>query len=215
MKFWREVALPVIFCKCLMVSAAIAATPVERVRAFVDGTKTFKATFSQTIISKAGRADGSAKKKQTSSGNVLLSRPGKFRWQVEKPYPQLMVGDGQKVWLYDPDLKQVTVRRMGETLTGTPAALLAGDNTIEKSFELSDAGNKDGADWVLAIPRGKDASFSRILLGFKGDALQAMEMHDNFGQVTTIVFSAQERNPAIAASQFKFTAPPGADVVGE
>jgi len=190
-------------------------TPAERVRAFVEGTKTFKATFTQTIVSKVGKPDSAASKKQTSSGSVMLSRPGKFRWQVEKPYPQLMVGDGQKVWLYDPDLRQVTVRRMGETLTGTPAALLAGDNAIEKSFELSDGGKRDGLDWVLAVPRGKDASFSRILLGFKGDALQAMEMHDNFGQVTSIAFSAQERNPALAASQFRFTPPAGADVVGE
>lgn len=215
MNFFRQVALPLFFCKCLLVSSAFAAAPAERVRAFVEGTKTFKASFTQTIVSKAGKADGSARKKQTSSGSVMLSRPGKFRWQVEKPYPQLMVGDGQKVWLYDPDLKQVTVRRMGDTLTGTPAALLAGDNAIEKSFELADGGNRDGLDWVLATPRGKDASFSRILLGFKGEALQAMEMHDNFGQVTTIVFSGQERNPPLAASQFKFTPPAGADVVGE
>ena len=214
MNFFREVALPLIFCKLFMVSVAFAATPAERVRAFVEGTKTFKANFTQTIVSNAGKADGRAKK-QTSSGAVLLSRPGKFRWQVEKPYPQLMVGDGQKVWLYDPDLKQVTVRKMGETLSGTPAALLAGDSAIEKSFVLSDGGNKDGLDWVLAVPRGKDASFSRVALGFKGDALHTMEMQDNFGQVTTIVFSAAERNPAIPASQFKFTAPAGADVVGE
>lgn len=214
-KFLRQVALPVFFCKCLLVSTAFAATPAERVQAFVEGTQTFKATFTQTIVSKAGKADGSGRKKQVSSGSVLLSRPGKFRWTVDKPYPQLMVGDGQKVWLYDPDLRQVTVRRMGETLTGTPAALLAGDNAIEKSFELSDGGTRDGIDWVLAVPRGKDTSFSRILLGFKGTVLQAMEMHDNFGQVTNIVFSGQERNPVIAASQFKFTAPAGADVVGE
>lgn len=215
MSFLHQVALPLIICEFLLVSTAFAATPAERVRAFVEGTRTFKAGFTQTIVSKAGKADGSARKKQVSSGSVLLSRPGKFRWTVDKPYPQLMVGDGQKVWLYDPDLKQVTVRRMGETLTGTPAALLAGDNAIEKSFELSDGGSRDGADWVLAVPRGKDASFSRILLGFKGEVLQAMEMHDNFGQVTNIVFSGQERNPAIAAAQFKFTAPAGADVVGE
>lgn len=209
-----KVARLVFFCKFMMISAAFAATPAERVQAFVNGTKTFKASFIQTIVSNAGKADGS-RKKQISSGSVLLSRPGKFRWSVEKPYPQLLVGDGQKVWLYDPDLKQVTVRKMGEALTGTPAALLAGDNAIEKGFELSDAGNRDGADWVLAVPRGKDASFSRILLGFKGEVLQAMEMHDNFGQLTRIDFSAQERNPVIAAAQFRFSPPSGADVVGE
>ena len=215
MTFLRKVALPLLFCKCLMVSSALAVTPVERVRGFIDGTRTFKASFSQTITTPTGKTEVNPKKKQTSSGNVLLSRPGKFRWQVDKPFPQLMVGDGKKVWLYDPDLRQVTVRNAGEALTGSPAALLAGDNAIEKSFEMTDGGTKDGIEWVTAVPKSKDAGFSRILLGFKGETLNVMEMHDNFGQVTTIVFSAQERNPAIAPTLFKFVAPAGVDVVGE
>lgn len=200
------------FAALLVFSASApswATTPVERVRAFVDGTRTFRAAFTQTIASKVG------KKTQTSSGVVLLARPGKFRWQIDKPYPQLMVGDGQKVWLHDPDLKQVTVRKMSDTLSGTPAALLAGDSAIEKSFELSDDGGRDGLDWVMAVPRSKDASFSRIALGFRGDNLQRMEMHDNFGQVTTVVFANAEKNPVLAPGLFRFTPPAGTDVVGE
>lgn len=215
MKFSRA-ALAAFFCKLSALGLAASAfaagphTAAERVHAFVAGTKTFKAGFTQTIASsKAGR------KPQTTSGSVLLSRPGKFRWQVDQPYPQLMVGDGQKVWLHDPDLNQVTVRKIGDALDGTPAALLAGDNSIEKRFALADGGSADGIDWVEAVPKGKDASFTKIRLGFRGDTLAAMEMHDNFGQTTTIRFTNVEKNPAIAASQFKFTPPAGADVVGE
>jgi outer membrane lipoprotein carrier protein len=206
-------ALAAFFLKLLtlgLAGAAFATTPAERVKSFVEGTKTFKASFTQTILAtKAGR------KAQVTSGNVMLSRPGKFRWQVDKPYPQLMVGDGQKVWLHDPDLKQVTVRKIGDALDGTPAALLAGDNAIEKRFALTEGGNAEGLDWVEAVPKGKDASFAKIRLGFRGDLLQAMEMQDSFGQSTTIRFSNVEKNPAIAAAQFKFTPPAGADVVGE
>lgn len=201
-------ALAAFFCK-LCVGVALAATPAERVSAFIQSTKTFKANFTQTLVAKAGR------KPQVSSGSVLLMRPGKFRWQVDKPYPQLMVGDGQKVWLYDPDLKQVTIRKMGDTLSGTPAALLAGDHSFEKNFALKEGLSADGIDWVEATPKGQDASFSRIRMGFRGDQLVAMEMNDNFGQTTLIHFSAVERNPAIAASQFRFVPPAGVDVVGE
>ena len=214
-KFVRA-AFAAFFLKVLtlgLAGTAFATGPnaaAERVKAFVEGTKTFKASFTQTLLaSKAGR------KAQVTSGNVLLSRPGKFRWQVDKPYPQLMVGDGQRVWLHDPDLKQVTVRKIGDALDGTPAALLAGDNAIEKRFTLTDGGNAEGLDWVDAVPKGKDASFAKIRLGFRGDLLQAMEMQDNFGQTTMIRFANVEKNPAIAAAQFKFTPPAGADVVGE
>ena len=197
----------------LPAGAAVAASPADTVRAFIEGTRTFKAGFTQTIVSaKAGR------KPQVTSGSVLLSRPGKFRWQVEKPYPQLMVGDGQKVWLYDPDLKQVTVRKIGDALDGTPAALLAGEKfegAVEKRFTLSDGGSSGGLEWVDAVPKGSDASFSKIRLGFRAGTLASMEMSDNFGQTTKIDFVNVEKNPAIAPAQFRFVPPAGADVVGE
>ena len=186
-----------------------AQSPSERVKSFVENTKSLRASFSQTVAAR------NSKKPQTSSGVLALSRPGKFRWQIDKPFEQLMVSDGQKVWLYDPDLKQVTVRRAVGTLAGTPAALLAGDNSIDKNFTLKDAGNREGRDWVEALPKTQDASFSRILLGFKGDALQVMELSDNFGQTTHVLFSQIERNPALPAATFKFTPPAGVDVVNE
>ena len=197
----------------ILVSGAHAGG-VDRLKHFLDSTRTFRASFTQTIHFKSG------KKPQQSSGIIALSRPGKFRWQVEKPYQQLIVGDGAKVWLFDPDLKQVTVRKMVETLGGTPAAILAGEvgqgsGSIEKSFTLTDAGEAEGREWVEARPKAADATFERLRLGFRGDVLQAMEMHDNFGQATAIEFAAVERNPDLPASLFRFVPPPGVDVVGD
>lgn len=193
---------------------ADAATPAERVKAFVESTRSLRAEFSQRVATGADNP-GAGRKAQVSSGLVALSRPGKFRWQIDKPFPQLMVSDGEKVWLYDPDLKQVTIRKAGGALDGSPAALLAGNNRIEKDFVLNDAGHREGRDWVEALPKNKDASFSRILLGFKGEALQVMELSDNFGQTTHILFSSIERNPALLSSVFEFLPPDGVDVVSE
>ena len=205
--FFMAAALALFFCKT---APLLAESPAARVKAFVDGTKTFRARFTQSVIGKK-----SGKKPQVSSGVVTLSRPGKFRWQIEQPYEQLMLSDGHKVWLYDPELKQVTVQRANQTLTGTPAALLAGDSAIDKNFTLNEAGSREGRDWIEALPKNQEASFSRILLGFKGDALQVMELSDNFGQTTHILFSTLERNPVLPPSTFNFTVPSGVDVVGE
>ncbi len=199
----------------LQALTASAADGVARLEAFLDSTRTFRASFAQTIHFKSG------KKPQTSSGVVALSRPGKFRWQVDKPYQQLMVGDGSKVWLYDPDLKQVTVRKMADTLGGTPAAILAGEPgqgsslAVGRNFTLSDGGEQDGIVWVDARPKTSDATFEKVRLGFRGAELAAMEMHDNFGQATRVEFAAVERNPALGGGLFRFNPPAGVDVVGE
>jgi len=201
-----------------LITTNVAAAPAQAgalasLHEFLANTRTFKASFTQTIVGK------SSKKPQVSSGTVSLSRPGKFRWEVSKPFQQLLVGDGSKVWLFDADLKQVTVRKMADTLGGTPAALLAGEvgnvSAIEKNFLLSEAPAKNGLAWVEARPKSQDGSFDRVRLGFKNDQLLAMEMHDQFGQVTTVEFSAVERNPGLAPALFRFTPPAGVDVVGE
>lgn len=196
------------------ISASSAwAGAVDVLRDFLSDTKTFKATFTQTITGREG------KKPQVSSGTVSIARPGKFRWEVSKPFNQLLVGDGAKVWMYDPDLEQVTVRKLGDTLGSTPAALLAGEggsgSAIEKNFVLKDAGSRDGLSWVEARPKQADSGFDMIRLGFKGQHLQAMEMQDQFGQTTLVQFTAVERNPALGAGVFRFTPPAGVDVVGE
>jgi len=181
---------------------------IDQLHRFLQETRTLKADFAQIVISRGGR------KPLQSAGTVAISRPGKLRWDIQKPYPQLVVGDGEKIWIYDIELKQVTVRPAGQALGGSPAALLAGKNELEKNFALAEAGELDGMDWVEALPKAGDSGFEKIRLGFAGSDLAAMVLVDSFGQTTQIRFSKLERNPALPASTFKFTPPPGVDVVG-
>ncbi len=191
-----------------------ASTPVladsrARLEAFIDSTKGLKANFTQTVTDRAGR------KTQEASGNLYFSRPGKFRWVYQKPYAQLIVGDGKKLWIHDEDLDQVTVRKLDQALGDSPAALLAGDNDIEKLFSLKDTGSKDSLEWLEATPKSKEGSFEKVRMGFKGDDLQVMELKDNFGQTTLLRFSSLQRNPSMGASLFRFSPPKGADVIGD
>ena len=182
---------------------------IDQLHEFLKSTRTLKADFAQAVIGKSGR------KPQQSSGVVAISRPGKLRWEIQKPYPQLIVGDGEKIWIHDPELQQVTVRKAGQAIGGSPAALLAGSNDLEKNFTLKESGESEGLAWVEAIPKASDSGFESVRLGFSGSDLKAMELHDSFGQTTLIRFSKLERNPALAAGIFKFTPPAGVDVVGE
>jgi outer membrane lipoprotein carrier protein len=180
-----------------------------RLDSFVAGTKGLKAQFTQTVLDRNGR------KTQEASGTLYLSRPGKFRWVYMKPYAQLIVGDGKKLWIYDEDLDQVTVRKLDQAIGESPAALLAGDNNLEKLFNLKEPGEKDGLEWLEATPKGKEGSFEKVRMGFRGNDLSAMELQDNFGQTTVLRFSGLERNPAMGSSLFRFTPPKGADVIGD
>ncbi len=182
---------------------------VDRLKGFIAGAKTAEADFTQTVADKNGRVT------QQASGRMAFARPGKFRWDYNKPYEQVIVGDGVKLWLYDTDLEQVTVKSLDDVIAGTPAALLAGDNAIEKYFALKDAGVADGLEWLDATPKTRDTSFERIRMGFKGDLLMQMELFDTFGQRTTLKLTKMVRNPAIPASRFTFTPPKGADIIGE
>lgn len=206
--------------RLFIVLAAIAVFPIaahagaiDQLKAFVADTKSARAAFTQTVTGKSGR------KPQQSSGQMMFSRPGKFRWVYEKPYAQLLVGDGAKLWVYDPDLKQVSVTALGKALGSSPAALLAGhageNGSIEKNFLLAEGGNRDGLDWVEAKPKSGDSSFTQMRIGFAGGELRAMEIADNFGQTTLIRFGGLERNPALSADLFHFTPPKGADVIGD
>ena len=193
----------------LALAGAAHAGGVDRLKAFIAGAKTAEADFSQTVSDKNGRVT------QQASGRMAFARPGKFRWDYSKPYEQVIVGDGVKLWLYDADLEQVTVKTLGDVIAGTPAALLAGDNAIEKYFVLKNAGEADGLEWLEATPKNKDTSFERIRMGFKGDLLMQMELFDTFGQRTTLKLSRMVRNPAIPPSRFTFSPPKGADIIGE
>ena len=180
-----------------------------RLSAFISQTRGLKAQFSQSGFDRKGH------KTQESSGTLYFSRPGKFRWVYQKPYAQLLVGDGKHLWIYDEDLDQVTVRKLDIAIGDSPAALLAGENDIEKRFLLKDAGNRNGLDWVEATPKSSGGSFELVRLGFKDDNLRAMELKDSFGQTTLLHFSNLERNPAMGGSLFRFTPPKGADVISD
>lgn len=198
-----------ILLAAIALSTPVHAGGVERLKAFIAGAKTAEADFSQTVSDKSGRVS------QQASGTMAFARPGKFRWDYARPYEQIIVGDGVKLWLYDKDLDQVTVKPLGDVIAGTPAALLAGDDAIEKYFSLKNAGESDGLEWLVATPKNRDTTFERIRMGFKGDNLVQMELFDFFGQRTLLKLSGFVRNPAIPASRFKFTPPKGADVIGE
>jgi outer membrane lipoprotein carrier protein len=192
----------------LFTVTAEAAT-LDRLRAFVRDTQTARADFTQTVVAKDGRVT------QTASGEFLLERPGKFRWTVAKPYKQLLVGDGQRVWVYDEDLNQVIVRRIGDALGSTPAALLSGNQDVLKAFTWIDLPASDGLEWLSATPISQETTFAQIRLGFDVRGLAALELYDAFGQKSVVRFTGFERNPKLAPASFTFTPPKGADVIGD
>lgn len=192
----------------LLLSAAstVRAEPVAELQTLLGKLRSLQGEFTQTVISRSG-------KKQLSSGNFAIQRPGKFRWQYRKPYEQLIVGDGREVWLYDPDLNQVTVKTLDKALDASPAALLAGDNQLDKRYRLKALPEREGLSWVEAAPRQSDSNFNRIRLGFVKQELRAMELEDSFGQTTRVAFRSVISNGKTEASQFRFTPPKGADVI--
>jgi len=185
------------------------AATLERLRTFVHDTQTARAQFTQTVADKNGRVT------QSANGEFLLQRPGKFRWSVEKPYKQLLVGDGQRVWIFDEDLNQVIVRKIGDALGATPAALLSGNQEVERVFAWKDLPMANGLDWLSATPLTKETTFTEIRLGFDFKGLAALELYDAFGQKSVVRFTNFERNPKLAPDLFQFTPPKGADVIGD
>ncbi|RKT50651.1 outer membrane lipoprotein carrier protein [Azonexus fungiphilus] len=206
MKIARKILSTVMFAALPLFAHAGA---IDQLRGFLNDTRSYKADFEQAVIGRNGR------KPQESSGTLAIQRPGKLRWEVVKPYPQLVVGDGEKIWIHDPELQQVTVRKAGQALGGSPAALLAGSNELERNFTLREAGEADGLAWVEAVPKVADSGFEKVRIGMAGREMKAMELHDNFGQTTHIRLLRGERNPALAAGLFRFKPPAGSDVIGE
>lgn len=193
---------------CLLPGLASAAA-TDALKVFLTQTQTLKARFAQMVL------DKNMKPLQQAQGIMQFSRPGKFRWDYQKPYEQVIVGDGSKLWIYDKDLNQVTVRKLDRALGASPAALLAGGNDLERDYKLSNLGMDKGLDWLEALPKNKETVFERVRMGFGKSGLEAMELRDQFGQVTVITFADVERNPRIAADVFRFTPPQGADVISE
>ena len=193
----------------LLLPGISTAATVENLKSLLEQTATARARFAQMVL------DKNMKKLQQATGTMQFARPGKFRWEYDKPYEQVIVSDGTRVWLYDKDLNQVTVRKYDRALGTSPAALLAGSNEIEKNYRFSTVGSQDGLEWLEAVPRTQDTAFERIRLGFGKAGLEAMELRDQFGQLTVIKFSTIERNAKIPPEAFTFTPPKGADVISE
>ncbi len=202
--------MPKLILTLLLTLPSLAfANGTERLMEFFEKTSSTRAQFQQVVTDNRGQ------KVQEVSGTMQLLRPGKFRWDYQKPYQQEIVSDGTRIWLFDPELNQVTVRNMSQAIGSSPAALLAGSKEIERNFVLEDLGVEDKLEWVLARPKDKDSGFDEVRLGFSKVGLERMNLKDSYGNLTSIQFSKLERNPNLNQKTFMFKPPQGADVVGE
>lgn len=182
----------------------------DNLDAFSKGLKGLDGSFEQKLYDLDGRL------KETSKGRIALSAPRLFRWEYATPYEQLIVADGEKVWVFDPDLDQVTVRPQGPEEQNSPLAALVDPARLERDFNVREGGEADGLSWLLLSPRdAEQASFSSARLGFSGQALVRMEVVDTLGQRTELAFSGWKRNPPFGRATFRFVPPAGVDVVGE
>ena len=200
-----KLRFPLLLVLC---SAALSARAdaVDTLRDFVRDVKTGKARFTQTVTSPDGV------KKKTSSGSFEFARPNRFRFAYTQPFEQVIVADGQKVWIYDADLNQVSSRKLSAAIGATPAALLAG-GSLEKDFALAALPAQDGLEWVAAKPKAKDSAFDTLKVGFRGKELAAVEIVDSFGQRSVLQFSQFKPNVPTSADAFRFVPPKGADLI--
>jgi outer membrane lipoprotein carrier protein len=190
------------------------AAGLDSLENFVKSAKSGRADFTQVVT--APSREGQAARSKTSSGSFEFVRPSRFRFIYKKPFEQTIVADGQTLWLYDPDLKQVTSRKQSQVLDSTPAALIAAAPDVaalRKDFNLENAGEKDGLQWVQATPKAKEGQLRSVKIGFRGDELASLEILDGFGQKSVITFTKMELNTPIAPETFNFKPPAGADVL--
>lgn len=186
------------------------ASGTEQLARFLSGVQSASGVFSQSTVSRhAGQAE------KSFSGSFMFKRPGKFVWTYEKPYQQAVYCNGKTVSVWDPDLRQVTVKRMASAMPSSPASILFGNNDFRKDFQVKDLPDANGAEWLEAVPRAKETAFTSIKLGFRDGMPVVMELKDNFGQTMHFTFSDLKKNPAIAASKFEFIPPKGAEVLAQ
>lgn len=189
--------------------AASSDAGMQRVERFLNGMQGLQAQFHQTL------ADSKGVTTAESNGTLAISRPNRFRWDYTDPYKQLIVSDGTRIWLYDADLEQVTVRRLDDSISATPAMLLSGDGKLADNFTVTQTVQDGAVEWVQLEPKSNDTDFKWVRLGFTGDALRYMQLGDKLGQKTLLEFSKFERNPKLDPARFDFKVPPGADVIGD
>ena len=206
----RNISIGIFALLLAGIATTVNAGASDKLRNFISSSKSGQANFTQVVQDKKG------KKVQSASGTMQFVRPGKFRWVYQKPYEQIIVGDGKKFWLYDVDLNQVTVKKLDAALGSSPAALLSGNNEIERAFVLQDSGTRDGLEWLDATAKAADSGFDKIAMAFNEQGeLVVMELRDTFGLKTELRFSKMQINPKLSPSLFKFVPPKGADVLGE
>lgn len=178
--------------------------------AFGQGVQGLSSTFEQRVY------DPDKRMVEMATGTVKLNKPRQFRWEVLQPYPQLIVADGDHVWIHDPDLEQVTVRKQSLEEQGSPLSVLIDPTELERQFKVAEGASANGLSWLELLPRqAEDAPFERARLGFDAKGLAVMEMFDGLGQRTEVRFGAWRRNPPFATGTFAFVPPPGTEVVGE
>lgn len=209
-----QMAAAVAILSIALCADSVWANGLESLENFVKTAKSGKSEFQQTVTSPA-RA-GEAPRVKNSSGNFEFQRPGKFRFHYKKPFEQLIMADGTHLWIYDADLNQATQRKQASAFANTPAALIASAtdlSALRAEFTLENAPEKDGLSWVLARPKAADSSLQTVRIGFKGDALEQLDITDSFGQRSLIRFSAMQLNLNLPASSFQFSLPKGAELL--
>jgi outer membrane lipoprotein carrier protein len=197
----------VLLAMVLLVWPALAlADGLQALRTFVREAASGRAVFTQTVTSPDGA------RRRVSSGTLEFQRPGRFRFQYAKPFEQLIVADGTRVWIHDPELSQATSRPLAQALGQTPAAILAG-GSLERDFELSALPPEGGLEWAQALPRDKDGPIQSLRVGFRGQELAVLELRDSFGQRSRLELRDLRLNVPVTAGTFRFTPPPGTDVI--
>ena len=208
-KFAAMVLAAVLLLPGLASAAPQGGNAIARLQAFLRDVHSLKADFTQVVL------NANLQQVRKSVGTLAIKRPDRFRWDYATPNKEIIVADGKRVWIYDVELQQVTVKPLSGTLAASPAVLLSGSNDVDKSFTVKDLGESNGLEWVGLTPKTKDTDFDNVKLGFKGAAIAVMELKDALGNLTRITFSHLILNPAISDNLFQFTPPAGADVIGD
>ena len=193
---------------CWLQTSLFAATGIEQLNQFHSQVNAFKADFKQVL------KDASGNTVQESSGKVWIQRPGLFRWEYNDPYPQVIVADGRRIWIHDPELDQVTIKQADETLGNAPSQILSGKHPLTQDFKLNEVNRDDNLHWVTLVPKQEDSEFAEIAVAFNSDGLSQLELKDKLGQRTLIIFQQLITNGDIEPATFYFTPPPGTDVIG-
>ena len=208
-KYWKLMAGLVLLSLLATPCMAAQVNAVARMQAFLSRVHSLKADFTQVVL------DANLQTIKQSSGTLAIKRPNRFRWDYAAPNREVIDADGRRVWIYDVELQQVTVKSLTGTLAASPAVLLAGSNDVQQNFTVKNLGAENGLEWVGITPKVKDTDFESVRLGFRGDMVAAMELKDALGNLTRITFSHLRVNPPLPDSLFRFTPPKGADVIGD